>query len=175
MRIGLGDFIASCGTRVDGGRGYLRLEKDYRTSLKKGELRWTPSRKSILQGAYLLGIDRPFSLVDLQAHLRCRGLVHSQATLYRTLSQLLAFHLFKISYRQDGVPYYQQTDLGQQTFHLLCADCGETIQVKSEGMKRPWARASSEAGFSLLEIPDGAIVACQEYRELGCCRRSGQG
>lgn len=103
------------------------------------------------------------SAQELHERIRATGSSVGLTTVYRALQSLAASGDADVIIREDGESAYRRCS-GRHHHHLVCRDCGRTIEVEGPAVER-WADAvSAEHGFSdvshTLEI-FGRCSACR--------------
>ncbi len=122
-----------------------------------------PTRQRAAVAAVLADVDEFRSAQDLHALLREAGEKVGLATVYRTLQAMAADGSIDMLRTAEGEAVYRACSTGHH-HHLVCRDCGKTVEVEGPAVER-WAnRISEEHGFSdvqhTLEI-FGTCAACQ--------------
>jgi len=94
-----------------------------------------------------LGTSEAFvSAQSLHAHLRDGGSAIGLATVYRTLADL-AIEGEADSLQQEGESLYRACTPGSHHHHLICRQCGLTIEIEADAVET-WAhRIAAEHGF----------------------------
>jgi Fur family transcriptional regulator, ferric uptake regulator len=123
-------------------------------------LRTTRQRAAVV--AALDEVDEFRSAQELHELLRRRGDAVGLTTVYRTLQALAAADEVDVLVRDDGEALYRRCSAGHH-HHLVCRDCGATVEVAGPAVER-WAnRVADEHGYSdvhhTLEI-FGRCAAC---------------
>ncbi|MEV7551573.1 Fur family transcriptional regulator [Amycolatopsis sp. NPDC089917] len=125
-----------------------------------------PGRRSTRQraavAALLDEIDEFRSAQDLFEHLRDRGEEVGLTTVYRTLQSLADAGEIDTLRFESGEAYYRRCSRGHH-HHLVCRDCGRTVEVTGPAVERWAGRIATEHGFvdvsHSLEII-GRCAAC---------------
>jgi Fur family transcriptional regulator, ferric uptake regulator len=113
----------------------------------------------------LLGeLDDFRSAQDLHEILRGRGDGVGLTTVYRALQSLAAAGDVDVLVREDGEAVYRRCSTGHH-HHLVCRDCGATVEVAGDAVEN-WAdRMAADHGFTqarhTLEI-FGRCASCSE-------------
>jgi Fur family ferric uptake transcriptional regulator len=113
--------------------------------------------------AVLADVDEFRSAQELHALLRDAGEKVGLATVYRTLQTMAADGSIDMLRTAEGEAVYRACSTGHH-HHLVCRDCGKTVEVEGPAVER-WAhRISEDHGFSdvqhTLEI-FGTCADCQ--------------
>lgn len=95
-----------------------------------------------------LGTSEAFvSAQSLHAHLRDAGSAIGLATVYRTLADL-AIEGEADSLQQEGESLYRACTTGSHHHHLICRQCGLTVEIEADAVEA-WAHSiAAEHGFS---------------------------
>lgn len=98
-----------------------------------------------------LGRSEDFtSAQDLHARMREAGDKVGLATVYRTLTALAANGEVDMIRTDEGEVVYRRCSTGHH-HHLVCRDCGRTVEIEGPAVER-WAdRVADEHGFTDVE------------------------
>jgi Fur family ferric uptake transcriptional regulator len=121
-----------------------------------------PTRQRAAVAAALADLEEFRSAQDLHARLRASGEKVGLATVYRTLQAMAADGDIDMLRTDDGEAVYRACSTGHH-HHLVCRECGRTVEVEGPTVES-WAhRVSEEHGFTdvqhTLEI-FGRCAAC---------------
>lgn len=106
-----------------------------------------PTRQRAAVAAVLADVDEFRSAQDLHALLREAGEKVGLATVYRTLQQMAADGSIDMLRTAEGEAVYRACSTGHH-HHLVCRECGKTVEVEGPAVER-WAhRVSEEHGFT---------------------------
>lgn len=108
-------------------------------------MRPTRQRTAVIEALGTLdGFHSSQELHDLMRH---RGEAVGLSTVYRTLQALAAAGAVDVIVREDGESAYRRCSPAHH-HHLVCRDCGRTVEVEGPAVER-WAEAvSAEHGFT---------------------------
>ena len=107
--------------------------------------RTTRQRRAVHQ--VLDQLDGFASAQDIHDRLRRVGDRVGLSTVYRTLQQLADAAEVDVLRTDDGEALYRRCSAGHH-HHLVCRDCGRTVEVAGPAVER-WAdRVAAEHGFS---------------------------
>jgi Fur family ferric uptake transcriptional regulator len=96
----------------------------------------------------LLSNDNFVSAQNLHAGLRATGSPIGLATVYRALADLAVEGEADSLQSLDGESLYRACTPGQHHHHLICRNCGLTVEIEADAVE-DWARAvAAENGFS---------------------------
>lgn len=107
------------------------------------------------------------SAQDLHAELRASGAAVGLTTVYRHLQALADAGTIDVLRSPDGEAVYRVCGTGRHHHHLVCRDCGRTVEIEG-GPVEKWTRQVAEAeGFTdvdhTVEII-GTCAACASSR-----------
>jgi Fur family ferric uptake transcriptional regulator len=106
-----------------------------------------PTRQRAAVAAVLADVDEFRSAQELHALLRDAGEKVGLATVYRTLQTMAADGSIDMLRTAEGEAVYRACSTGHH-HHLVCRDCGRTIEVEGPAVER-WADAiAAEHGFT---------------------------
>jgi len=86
------------------------------------------------------------SAQDLHARMRAAGDSIGLATVYRTLTALAATGEVDVLRTDDGEAVYRMCSTGHH-HHLVCRDCGRTVEIEGPAVERWTERVAAEHGF----------------------------
>jgi Fur family ferric uptake transcriptional regulator len=87
------------------------------------------------------------SAQSLYAHLRDGGSTIGLATVYRALSDLAADGDAD-SLQQEGESLYRACTKDTHHHHLICRNCGRTVEIEADPVEEWAQRVAAEHGFS---------------------------
>ena len=132
--------------------------EDLPATLRQRGLRLTPQRQLVLQAVSALGHATP---EEIAAEARRTADSVNISTVYRTLELLEELGLVTHTHLGHGAPTYHPAD-DQQHLHLVCRDCGRTVEVAGPAVER-WADAiAAEHGFSDITHTVEVFGTCAE-------------
>ncbi|MBC7302610.1 MAG: transcriptional repressor [Nocardia sp.] len=115
------------------------------TSAKQVGIRSTRQRSAI--SALLSDIDEFRSAQELHDELRKRGENIGLTTVYRTLQSLADASMVDVLRTDTGESVYRQCSSGHH-HHLVCRQCGRTVEVEGPTVEA-WAESiASDHGFT---------------------------
>jgi Fur family transcriptional regulator, ferric uptake regulator len=115
------------------------------TTSGRGGLRQTRQRAAV--SAALDSVDDFRSAQDLHALLRARGETVGLATVYRTLQSLADAGEVDVLRVTDGETVYRRCDSEEHHHHLVCRECGRTVEVEGPAVEQWTGRVADEHGF----------------------------
>ncbi len=108
-------------------------------------LRMTKQRSAVSD---LLGQTADFrSAQQLHEMLRTEGQSIGLATVYRTLQSLAEAGEVDVLGTDDGESLYRRCERQEHHHHLVCRECGRTVEVAGAPVERWAARVAQENGF----------------------------
>jgi Fur family transcriptional regulator, ferric uptake regulator len=109
-----------------------------------------------------LGSEAGFvSAQALHSSLRDAGSTIGLATVYRALSDLEETGEAD-TLRQDGESLYRACTPGKHHHHLICRNCGKTVEITADEVEE-WARAvAARHGFTRPEHVVDVFGLCEE-------------
>jgi Fur family transcriptional regulator, ferric uptake regulator len=121
-----------------------------------------PTRQRAAVLALLDALEGFRSAQELHAMLRDRGDGVGLATVYRALQALVDEGQVDVLRSRDGEASYRRCS-PMHHHHLVCRDCGRTVEVADPPVERWAARVAAEHGFAdvqhQLEV-FGTCAAC---------------
>jgi Fur family transcriptional regulator, ferric uptake regulator len=131
------------------------------TQTETGMKRHTRQRAEVL--ALLAGTEEFRSAQQLHAALRDRGIAVGLTTVYRTLQLLAESDEVDQMRLPDGEQLYRRCGRARHHHHLVCRECGATVEVEGPAVERWAENLAGLHGFSdvshTLEI-FGLCPAC---------------
>lgn len=111
-----------------------------------GITRQTRQRAEVL--ALLTGTEEFRSAQQLHAELRDRGVPVGLTTVYRTLQLLVDAGEVDHMRPPGGEQLYRRCDRSQHHHHLVCRQCGTTVEVEGPAVERWARRTADDHGFT---------------------------
>jgi Fur family transcriptional regulator, ferric uptake regulator len=131
-----------------------------------GQPRQRTTRQRVAVAELLAESGEFRSAQDIHAALRARGASVGLATVYRNLGLMAELGEVDTLVRDDGETVYRQcSDVHHH--HLVCRQCGRTVEIAGPAVEK-WANAvAAEHGFSdvshQLEL-FGLCATCRDAR-----------
>ncbi|MEX0935544.1 MAG: Fur family transcriptional regulator [Gemmatimonadota bacterium] len=140
---------------------FVRLFGRY---LREQGLPVTQQRQAVAE--IVFSSEAHLSVDEIEQHLREAGERIGKATVYRTLDLLVRSKLVEEHDFNEGFKRYEHRLSRQPEHeHLICLECGDVTEFKSEEIRRIKATIADRHGFRptrhKLEIY-GLCAACQE-------------
>lgn len=106
------------------------------------------TRQRTAIASVLQDVDDFRSAQDLHAYLRRKGERVGLATVYRSLRAMADAGDIDVLITSDGQTLYRRCGQGAgHHHHLVCRECGLTIEVKAPSVERWAASTAAEHGF----------------------------
>jgi Fur family ferric uptake transcriptional regulator len=131
--------------------------------LVPGTARNTRQRTEVL--ALLEGVDGFRSAQQLHAELRERGAKVGLTTVYRTLHRLVEAGEVDQLRLSGGEQLYRRCGQHRHHHHLVCRDCGKTVEVAGADVERWAARQAAEHDFTEVDHTLEIIGTCPRCRQ----------
>ena len=109
------------------------------------EVRRSTRQRSAVQET-LAALEEFRSAQEIQAARVARGPSIGLTTVYRTLQSLAAADEVDVLIREDGESAYRKCG-GAHHHHLVCRQCGRTVEVDGPAVERWAADVSATHGF----------------------------
>ena len=107
-----------------------------------------PTRQQAAVSAKLDELDDFTSAQELHAQLRASGETVGLATVYRTLQNLAGDGTVDVLRTDDGEAIYRSCATSKHHHHLVCRDCGHTVEVEGPTVEH-WADSvAAHHGFT---------------------------
>ena len=91
------------------------------------------------------------SAQDVHARLRAAGTRIGLTTVYRALQAMADSGEVDVLRQPDGESVYRRCSTPRHHHHLVCRDCGRTVEVDGPAVERWAERVAAEHGFSGVE------------------------
>jgi Fur family ferric uptake transcriptional regulator len=118
-----------------------------RQSIKTRGLRDTSQREGVLR--FLSRAKGHLSQEDIYAGLRSLSPSIGRATVFRTVKLLEELGLVSRVTFADGVPRYEYAHGRRHHDHMICVQCGDTLEFSSPAIERLQAQAARAQGFEV--------------------------
>lgn len=96
----------------------------------------------------LAQVEQFRSAQELHALLRAEGEAVGLTTVYRTLASLAEAGEVDAIAREDGETVYRLCAGPTHHHHLVCRECGRTVEVEGPAVERWASRVAAEHGFA---------------------------
>jgi Fur family ferric uptake transcriptional regulator len=107
-----------------------------------------PTRQQAAVSAKLDELDDFTSAQELHAQLRASGETVGLATVYRTLQNLADDGTVDVLRTDDGEAIYRSCATSKHHHHLVCRNCGHTVEVEGPTVEQ-WADSvAAHHGFT---------------------------
>ena len=138
------------------------------TQTETGMRRNTRQRAEVL--ALLAGTGEFRSAQQLYAALRDRGIAVGLTTVYRTLQLLADADEVDHMRLPDGEQLYRRCGRARHHHHLVCRECGATVEVEGPAVERWAADLAAGHGFTDVSHTLEVFGLCPECTSAGRAR-----
>lgn len=121
-----------------------------------------PTRQQAAVSARLSVSEDFLSAQDLHARMRADGEAVGLATVYRTLTSMAANGDLDVLRTDDGEAVYRMCSTGHH-HHLVCRDCGRTVEIEGPTVERWAEQVAAEHGFSNVSHTLEIFGTCSEH------------
>lgn len=132
--------------------------------LRRRGYRVTPQRERILQVFHELPIGTHLSAEELYQRLSAQEPKISLATAYRTLKLLASLGVLREVDFAEGHRHYEINREDTPHQHMICVECGKTIEFAGEELDAAGRATAKQFGFAVLDVQFkifGLCSACQ--------------
>ncbi|MGH2750830.1 MAG: Fur family transcriptional regulator [Actinomycetota bacterium] len=105
------------------------------------------------------------SAQELHDELKAEGERVGLTTVYRNLQALASGGEVDVLRTAEGEAIYRRCETGEHHHHLVCTECGNSVEVASEEIERWAARVAQRHGFTPVEHTAEVFGICS-----GCTR-----
>ncbi len=137
--------------------------------LRAERLKMTGQRRQMVRAA--LDQRGHFTAEELYQRLVREGESVSMATVYRGLRLLEDAGIVEGHDFADGQRRYERALQVEHHDHMVCVDCREVIEFRSEEIEKIQKGIAEEQGFDIEEHNLTLYVACRNWRKTGRCAR----
>lgn len=109
-------------------------------------MRNTKQRSAVLHALEKAAAFR--SAQEIHGELRAQGNSIGLATVYRTLQAFSESGEVDVVRREDGEAIYRRCSTEEHHHHLVCRDCGYSVEVDNDEVEAWAARSARKHGFS---------------------------
>ena len=124
--------------------------------------RQTRQRAEILD--LLADVDEFRSAQQLHEMLRARGSSVGLATVYRAVQALSEHGDVDVLRTQDGESVYRRCEQRSHHHHLVCRDCGRTVEIEAAQAESWAAQVGAAHGFDDVEHIIELVGTCAGCR-----------
>lgn len=100
------------------------------------------------------------SAQELHAELRAEGERVGLTTVYNQLRQLVEAGEVDARRAEDGEVRYRRCASSRHHHHLVCRDCGRTVEVEAPAVERWAAQQAAAHGFADIEHTLEVVGTC---------------
>lgn len=128
-------------------------------------VRSTRQRAAVVE--VLRDLDNFASAKTIYEELGVRNQSVGLTTVYRTLQSLADINAVDVLHMASGESLYRSCDNERHHHHLVCTECGTTVEI-SGGPVEKWAREESgKAGFMMTGHTAEVFGLCAPCRDKG--------
>ena len=129
------------------------------------------TKSEVVIAKFMDGCESFISAQEIFLGLRAQGKNFGLATIYRTLQTLTASGEVDMLRRKDGEARYRKCG-EEHHHHLICTECGKTIEVEGAGVEE-WAHSlATRHGFEEIQHSAEIYGTCADcYRQAEPKRR----
>jgi len=143
---------------------YQQLLEDFKTLLKKSNLKFTIQREIILETLYNSNEHLTPEALHQLIQKKHPNLKIGIATVYRTLALLEESNVVtSLSFGAQGKKY----ELGAKEHHdhLICLECGQITEFVDEAIEKRQHAITHELGFKMLDHSMQIYGICKKCQE----------
>ena len=122
------------------------------------------SRQRSAVEAFLAEQETFHTAQDIYAALRDEGTRIGLATVYRALQAMVDDGEVDVLRTGEGEAAYRRCSTGHH-HHLVCRNCGRTVEVEDEPVERWAAKVAAAYGFSDVEHEVEVFGTCADCRD----------
>ena len=137
----------------------MQVFMDY---LQRKQLKFTPHRELIMEN--FIGNEGHRSVEDIYHAVRVQDPRIGYTTVYRTMKILLDSGLAREIDLADGITRYEHLYNHQHHDHMICTQCGKSIEFYNEELEAVQEAASEQLGFKVLDHRLQIYGLCQDCR-----------
>ena len=138
----------------------LSYNNKFREYLKKGNLKFTPERKFIIDAIFTL--HKHFNTDQLYEWIHPKHKNISRATIYRTLPLLVDSGLIRETLRCQGRASYEHIFGHNHHDHLLCIGCGKIIEFMEPKIEKLQKAVCRKFSFHAIDHKLGIKGYCEK-------------
>ncbi|MDU0479258.1 Fur family transcriptional regulator [Staphylococcus chromogenes] len=132
-------------------------------SMPKLGQRSTRQRAAVVE--VLRDIDTFSSAKTIHHELMNRNYKVGLTTVYRTLQSLVDIHAVDVLHMSNGESVYRRCDSDAHHHHLVCTNCGKTVEIQGKAVEM-WAEAQAkENGFKLTDHTAEIFGLCEKCQD----------
>lgn len=137
----------------------MQVFMDY---LQRKKLKFTPHRELIMEN--FIGNEGHRSVDDLYHAVRTQDPRIGYTTVYRTMKILLDCGLAREIDLADGITRYEHLYNHQHHDHMICTQCGRSIEFYNEELEAVQEAASEQLGFKVMDHRLQIYGLCRDCR-----------
>lgn len=142
----------------------MKIEKDiFTTYLKVNNLKKTAQRREILN--IFLNQEKHLSVDDIYAILKRKKSKIGYATVYRTLRLLKECNLAREVDLGDGKVRYEHQYEHEHHDHLICLNCGQSIEFLDKNIEKLQDKIAEEHNFNSIKHKLEIYGICEKCKK----------
>lgn len=130
--------------------------------LQSHKLKLTPHRELILES--FLNNEGHRSVEDIYRTVKVADPRIGYTTVYRTMKHLIQCGLAREIELADGITRYEHLFNHQHHDHMICMECGKSIEFYNPEIEELQEAASRQLGFKVLDHKLQIYGVCRECR-----------
>lgn len=138
-------------------------ERKFREFITGKGLKFTTERRLILRQVF--SIHQHFEADDISDGLKMAGQRVSRASIYRTLPLLVGSGLLRQVHSSEKHSHYEHIFGHKHHDHLICNECGATIEFSHKKIEEMQNRICEQHGFLATSHKLEIVGICKECRE----------
>jgi Fur family transcriptional regulator, ferric uptake regulator len=134
-----------------------------REHLAKRRLKRTHQRETILK--VFLQAKKHLTVEDLHSLVKDENPSIGLTTVYRTMKLFCECNLARANHFEEGRVRYEQQYKTAHHDHMICLNCGETIEFVNNRIERLQEKVAHDYGFEMLDHRMEIFGYCQKCRK----------
>ena len=140
-----------------------------REHLSHKRLKQTQQRESILK--VFLQAKRHLTVEELHDLVRKQNRSIGLTTIYRTMKLFCECNLARANHFEEGRVRYEQQFKTAHHDHMICLECGETLEFVNQQIERLQEKAAAQFGFEMIDHRMEIFGYCKRCKKNTKTRR----
>ncbi|HEY4492100.1 MAG TPA: transcriptional repressor, partial [Acidobacteriota bacterium] len=140
-----------------------------REHLSHKRLKQTQQRESILK--VFLQAKRHLTVEELHDLVRKQNRSIGLTTIYRTMKLFCECNLARANHFEEGRVRYEQQFKTAHHDHMICLECGETLEFVNQQIERLQEKAAAQFGFEMINHRMEIFGYCKRCKKNTKTRR----
>ena len=140
-----------------------------REHLSHKRLKQTQQRESILK--VFLQAKRHLTVEELHDLVRKQNRSIGLTTIYRTMKLFCECNLARANHFEEGRVRYEQQFKTAHHDHMICLQCGETLEFVNQQIERLQEKAAAQFGFEMINHRMEIFGYCKRCKKNTKTRR----